>query len=71
MENDSGTGKVRANWTTMRRKKNTLCMDPNMILQQCAIISRLKLIVEAKHERSGSCGGVEGVEHLEGLWGLW
>ena len=69
MENDSGIGKVRANRSTIRRK-NTLCMNLKMVLL-CAVIWRLKLIVEAKHERSGSCGGVEGVEHLEGLWGLW
>ena len=69
MENDSGTGRARANKATIRREKNTLCMEPDNMILLGAIILRLELIVEAK--RSGSCGGVEGVEHLEGLWGLW
>ena len=60
MENDSGTGRVRANKATIRREKNTLCMEPDNMILLGAIILRLELIVEAKR-------GVA----LVGEWRVW
>ena len=60
MENDSGTGRVRANKATIRREKNNLCMEPDNMILLGAIILRLELIVEAKR-------GVA----LVGEWRVW
>ena len=60
MENNSGTGRVRANKATIRREKNTLCMEPDNMILLGAIILRLELIVEAKR-------GVA----LVGEWRVW
>ena len=60
MENDSGTGRVRANKATIRREKNNLCMELDNMILLGAIILRLELIVEAKR-------GVA----LVGEWRVW